>query len=178
MTCQTGIANLSRRLASGSPDAVATLHRVWFARCVGLVERMTGIDEAAAMDVSQDVLLKAATSMPIFENDRVGEAWLRRVLVNRARDHLRSELRRKRREAAVVARRGTEGRSDDAMEIGVLQDRLARLEEDAADLLRRRFVLGWTLQRIGRELGLGPGAVDGRIRRALLALKGGADVDE
>ena len=180
MTCGTGLANLSRRLASGSPDAVATLHRAWFGRCVGLVVRSSGLDEAAAMDVAQDALLKAATSMPVFETDRAGEAWLRRVLVNRARDHLRSEIRRKRREAdaSSTSDRGSDGdprsKRDD---VEVLQARLRMLEEDAADLLRRRFVLGWTLHRIARELGIGTGAVDGRIRRALTTLKGASDVD-
>ena len=62
-------------------------------------------------------------------------------------------------------------------ELHDLEKRLHRLETGAADLLRRRFVLGWTLERIGRELGIGAGAVDGRIRRALSTLKGVGDVD-
>ncbi len=132
------------------------------------------------MDVAQDALLKAATSMPVFETDRAGEAWLRRVLVNRARDHLRSELRRKRRESHASSTRDhgpVVDASPEQDDVETLQERLRMLEEDAADLLRRRFVLGWTLQRIARELGIGTGAVDGRIRRALVVLKGASDVD-
>ena len=131
------------------------------------------------MDVTQDCLLKAATAMPVFKSDQEGEAWLRRVLINRSRDRLRSELRRRHQEKVAMTSRGPSSPASDLQQEDLedLEDRLHRLEAEAADLLRRRFVLGWTLKRIGRELGIGAGAVDGRIRRALSVLKGATDVD-
>lgn len=131
------------------------------------------------MDVAQECLLKAATAMPQFKSDQEGEAWLRRVLLNRSRDRLRSELRRRNQEKAAMVSRGASSPESELLreELQDLEDRLHRLETGAADLLRRRFVLGWTLERIGRELGIGAGAVDGRIRRALSTLKGVGDVD-
>ena len=131
------------------------------------------------MDVAQECLLKAATAMPQFKSDQEGEAWLRRVLLNRSRDRLRSELRRRNREKAAMAFRDRSSSESESLkeDLEDLEDRLLRLEAGAADLLRRRFVLGWTLERIGRELGIGAGAADGRIRRALSALKGATDVD-
>jgi len=38
-------------------------------------------------------------------------------------------------------------------------------------LLVMRYRLGWTLERIGRAVGLRPGAVDSRLRRATNELR-------
>jgi len=172
------LAELSRRIASDDPEAFAVFYRAWFDRCVGLVRRATGLDHATCLDVVQDVMMRLAVSMPIFDADADGERWLRRVLVNAARDRLRAALRRRIREQrSMRARRSWRdpqpaGRPD---EIAALAKQLARLEQDAADLLRRRFSLGWTLERISREIGLKPGAVDGRLRRLLERLRRDAD---
>lgn len=159
---------LSRRIASGDPEAFAVFYEAWFDFCFQETKRMTGLDEAACLDVVQDAMLKGATRMPVVDSLGDLERWMRRVLVNGARDRLRSESRRAEREQREPPT--TQERDDHAL--GELRARLATLESDAADLLRRRFDLGWTLEMIGRELGLRPGAVDGRIRRALAKLRG------
>jgi DNA-directed RNA polymerase specialized sigma24 family protein len=38
-------------------------------------------------------------------------------------------------------------------------------------LIHWRYRLGWTLQRIAETVGLKPGAIDGRLRRALERLR-------
>ena len=173
MKCANGLANLSARIASGDPEAIIDLHHQWAKRCLRLVQVATGLDEATSLDVVQETMLKAMKGMPAFSADAEGEQWLRRVLINAARNRLRSEIRNRRREHAVAESRSemTEELTGTKETIQRLQHHLSRLEREAADLLRRRFVLGWTLERIGRELGLRPGAVDGRIRKALTQLK-------
>ena len=181
MPTAESLAELSRRIASGDPEAFAVFYRRWFDRCVGLVQRATGLDHASSLDVVQDTMMRLARAMPIFDTDLDGERWLRRVLVNAARDRLRAELRRRTREArSMQARRpGRQSQIDDrSEENAALAQRLARLEQDAADLLRRRFSLGWTLERIASEIGLKPGAVDGRLRRLLERLRREADGTE
>ena len=113
-------------------------------------------------------MLKVSGSMPRCENQRQLSAWLDRVMINVARDRIRSEKRRKRREAN---RRSHQAEKTLQEDIDALDGRLASLEEEQRTLLQARFSLGWTLQRIADALGLGTGAVDGRIRRSLEQLR-------
>ncbi len=86
--------------------------------------------------------MRLARTMPIFDTDLDGERWLRRVLVNAARDRLRSELRRRTREARSMRERRSGAATeavDDSVEIASLARRLARLELEAAELLRKRL---------------------------------------
>lgn len=159
---------LSRRIAAGDTAAFAVFYEHWFDRCVVDTRRRTGLDESACLDIVQDAMLRVATRMPVFESEVELERWLRRVLVNGARDRIRSETRRVRRESQLRP----EPTQQDLDAIRELSARLAALDVESGELLRRRFDLGWTLERIGRELGLGPGAVDGRIRRVLSKLRG------
>ncbi len=52
-----------------------------------------------------------------------------------------------------------------------LEERLAEIDGSSRALLMMRYRFGWTLARIGRELGLTPGAVDGRLARLLARLR-------
>ena len=164
------VCTLSRRIASGDTEAFAVFYEAWFNFCTDEVHRMTALDEAACMDVVQDVMLKIAPRFPVVETVGDLERWMRRVLINGARDRLRAEARRAVREHR--AHPAPPARERKALED--LRTRLDTLDSEACDLLRRRFDLGWTLERIGRELGLRPGAVDGRINRILKKLRGGS----
>ena len=159
---------LSRRIAAGDTAAFAVFYEHWFGRCVEDTRRRTGLDESACLDIVQDAMLRVATNMPVFESEAELERWMRRVLVNGARDRIRSESRRVRRESQLRP----EPTEQDRDAIRELSGRLAALDAESGELLKRRFDLGWTLERIGRELGLAPGAVDGRIRRVLSKLRG------
>ena len=164
------VRNLSRRIASGDTEAFAAFYEAWFDRCVSETRRRTGLDEAACLDVVQDAMLRVATRMPVFETQEELERWMRRVLLNGARDRIRAEARRIRRESHVRVATAAESDRDSLAEI---DDRLRAIDKESAQLLRRRYDFGWTLEQIGRELGLRPGAVDGRIRRILKKLRGG-----
>jgi len=161
------VADLTQRIASGDTEAFAAFYEAWFDGCLADVQRRTGLDELSCLDVVQDAVLRVATRMPVFDKVEDLRRWMRRVLVNGAWDHIRARVRRSAREQRH-APRGEQARDD----VDGLRDMLATLDHDAADLLRRRFDFGWTLEQIGRELGLKPGAVDGRIRRILTRLKG------
>lgn len=164
------VYTLSRRIASGDTEAFAVFYEAWFNFCIDEVHRMTAFDEAACMDVVQDAMLKIAPRFPVVETSRDLERWMRRVLINGARDRLRAEARR----AAREHRTHPTPPDRDGEAIRELRARLDTLDSEARDLLRRRFDFGWTLERIGRELGLRPGAVDGRINRVLKKLRGGS----
>ena len=48
---------------------------------------------------------------------------------------------------------------------------MAALDDRTVELLVMRHGFGWTLKKIGRAVGLTPGAVDGRLRRLLGTLR-------
>ena len=162
------IPGISAAIASGSTEAFATFYEQWFDHCHERVRMMTGFDEATALDVVQDTMLKVSGSMPRFESRSQLAAWLDRVMINVARDRIRSEKSRKRREANRRRQQTVETPQED---LDALDARLASLEQEQRTLLQARFSLGWTLQRIADAFGLGTGAVDGRIRRSLEELR-------
>lgn len=168
------IRNLTAAIASGSSGAFASFYEAWFDRCFRSARHMTGFDEAGCLDVVQDAMLKAATSMPRLHEESQLAAWMNRVMLNAARDRVRSEDRRRRREDARAVHAPERASDEDIEE---LMRTLDRLDEEQKELLHARFSLGWTLQRIAESLGLGAGAVDGRIKRALAQLRDDFDRD-
>ncbi|MCH2160366.1 MAG: sigma-70 family RNA polymerase sigma factor [Phycisphaerales bacterium] len=169
--CIDDVAALTRRIASGDTEAFADFYSLWFDDCVSQARRMTGLDESACLDVVQEAMLKAATRMPVMGEQVELEKWMRRIMINGARDRIRREMRRARHEAVERTMHTTESHADTESR-SELQARISDLDAESAQLLQRRFDLGWTLERIGREIGLRPGAVDGRIKRLLRRLGG------
>jgi len=166
---QPDTRQLTAAIASGSTEAFAAFYETWFDRCLESTMRMTGFDEATALDVVQDTMMTAATRLPRFDEERQLKAWLDRVLLNAARDRIRSESRRRDRERRPVQ---TRLEAMPREELEELDRHLESLDEQQRSILHLRFSLGWSLQKIGNALGLGgPGSIDGRIRRALERLR-------
>jgi RNA polymerase sigma factor (sigma-70 family) len=160
---------LARAIAAGDDAAFARFYERWFDWMYGAARRATGQDEAFCLDVVQDAMMKVIRSIPPLETEASLRAWLSRTVQRCAYDRLRAEVRLKRRERGWRAPVGDER--------DVLRDRLDwlkaeldRLDNESRRLLEMRH-LGWTLQRIGRTLGLSPGAVDGRLSRVLKLLR-------
>ena len=169
MDDKPSVRQISAAIASGSTEAFAVFYEAWFDRCLESTMRMTGFDEPTALDIVQETMMTAATRLPRFKDERQLGAWLDRVILNKARDWIRAEARRRKRE-----RRPLEAGSEPLQldELEELDRRLEILDERQRSILHLRFGLGWSLQRIGGALGLGgPGSVDGRIRRALERLR-------
>lgn len=162
------IRGLTAAIASGSTEAFAVFYEGWFDRAYRSIRKMTGFDESTCLDVVQDAMLKAATSMPRLRDESQLSAWLNRVMLNVARDRIRSEMRRSRREEAVQPVHAERAAPED---LEALAMHLDTLESEQQALLHARFSLGWTLHRIADSVGLGAGAVDGRIKRALNQLR-------
>lgn len=166
---QSSIRQLTAAIASGSTEAFATFYEQWFDRCLESAMRMTGFDEPTALDIVQDTMVTAATQLPRFRDERQLKAWLDRVMLNGARDWIRAESRRRRREQRPVES-GVESMTSADLE--ELERHLETLDEQQRSILHLRFSLGWSLQKIGNSLGLGgPGSIDGRIRRSLERLR-------
>lgn len=160
---------LTGAIASGDTRAFACFYRDWFGRAFGFARRATGRDEAFCLDVVQDAMLRVIRSMRALESEQEVSNWLYAVVKSCAYDHLRKERRRVERESKVSER--PEASADLLERIEWLKAELAQLDAKTYPLIALRFRFGWTLARIGLALGLKPGAVDGKIRRATGQLK-------
>lgn len=138
----------------------------------------SGRDESFCLDVVQDAMLKIIRSIPILDTREDLSRWLRRVVTRCAYDALRSERRRAARHASVAAARGSSSSEPSDAEqrerLEWLASQIASLPDPAASLVVGRFRFGLTLERLGRSLGIAPGAADGRLTRTLRALRSAA----
>ena len=154
-------------------DDRAGYEAVYRARC-DFVEREArrrlGSRRDLAEDVAQEAWLRVARRPLAFPGVQSLDAWLRRVVRSAAVDLLRSELARRARETEVAR--------DRAEAIGFLEDfellQSLRHEVDSIEGLtheeRALFELksrtDATTARLASWFGLGPTAVDSKLRRA------------
>jgi RNA polymerase sigma factor (sigma-70 family) len=107
--------------------------------------------------------------------------WLRAVVQSCAYDRLRSESRRRRREAVALQRdadtRLARDHGDLRQRLQWLEQQLRTCDDVSVRMLLMRHRFGWTLQQIGAALGIKPGAVDGRLRRLVGGLRRTAQED-
>ena len=164
---------ITRGIASGDAGALAVLYEQRFDRLYTIARRSTGLCEADCLDIVQDSFLKIVRSIKPIETEAALDAWLAKVVKSCAWDHLKRE-RRLRVRQGVAAQAGAGERAS----IGEIDERLAALRVELTKMDRRtrelfelRYRAGMTLGAIGRLVGLKPGAVDGRIRRAESAVR-------
>jgi RNA polymerase sigma factor (sigma-70 family) len=174
---------LTKAVASGDPEAFSRFYETYFDDLYRMARHATKRDESFCLDVVQDAMMKVIRSIPVMDNEPALRAWLRRTVYSCAIDRIRQESRRQRtdhhaadsrREAASEVAR-TESVSE---QLAWLEQQLAELDGSSRTMLIMRHRFGWTLAQIGRELGLSPGAVDGRLSRLIQRLRQRAQGDE
>lgn len=174
------VPTLLSRIASGDRDAFAALYDEWFSFVLGQARRACppgGGDEHTAADLVQEVFLKMIRRTPILDSPAALGAWLKRAAYSSAMDRAKAEARRRARERRAVAMGA--GDDHDTDRLAWLRRELDRIDAEARDMLRQRFVLGRTLAQIGRVFGMSPSAVDGRIGRVLrLLARRAGEVDD
>lgn len=162
---------LTGAIASGDTGAFARFYRRWVDQMYAEAHRVTGRDESFCLDVVHDAMMRVMRSIRPMDSEPALWGWLRLVVRSCALDHLRREARRRKRERADVGMTQPEPRDDLEERLAWLHAELADLDEREAALLTMRHRFGWTLRQIAQSAGLKPGAVDGRLRRTLDALR-------
>lgn len=162
---------ITTAIVQGDAAALALLYQQCFDRLYSIVQRATGRDEAFCLDVVQSAFLRVIRSMKPIDTEAELDAWLRRVALTAAYDALRTERSSQRRDRAAARAEALTTElaghaTAEAERLNALREELARLDGPALHLLEARHRLGWTLERLGRTLGIGPGAADGRLSRA------------
>jgi RNA polymerase sigma factor (sigma-70 family) len=169
------ILELTTAIASGNTEAFGRFYDRYFPVLYSLARRISGRDEAFCLDIVQEAMLKVVKHMRPLPDETALLRWLGAVVRSTVYDVLRTEIRRKRREARrhVEGSDHTPDESDLQEQIAWLRRELADLDSDDAWLLAMRHRWGCTLNRIGEALGLGTTTVDRRIRRVMAKLKRG-----
>jgi RNA polymerase sigma factor (sigma-70 family) len=165
------VLQLTTAIARGDGDAFTVFFRERFDEMYADAKRATGRDESFCLDVVQDSMLRVIRSMKPMDSERHLRAWLKRTVQSCAYDAIRKDMRRARRERAIAPPWRPSGASDDEQRVSRLWEEMVAQGGLQATLLVMRYRLGWTLQRIGDAVGMGPGAVDGKIRRSILGMR-------
>jgi RNA polymerase sigma factor (sigma-70 family) len=173
---------LTAAMSRGDRRAVAAFYERYFDRLVRCARGATRLARRAdaedlCLDVVHDAVLRVVrTIRPVTGGEGQLVAWLNVVVKSAAYDRLRQEQRRSHREQRHVG--PPEGDSTHvgngaelAEQLAWLREELGRLDPKLVELIELRYSRGWTLHAIAERLGISTGAVDGRIRRALEAMR-------
>lgn len=170
---------LVRAAASGDAAAFERLVTENQGHVYNLAYKLTG-SEQDALDVSQDVFLRAYQNLRSFRGDSRMSVWLYRLTYNASMDL----IKRSRRGTVVQMPADDEGAElelpdlsplpDEELErreeLEAVRDALSELDEDKRRILLMREYRDMSYADIARALGLEEGTVKSRLARARLAL--------
>ena len=167
---------LARRAQQGDQAAFARLVRDNQSRIFRHLLNLTGSHDEA-LELSQDVFLKAWQALPSWRPEARLRTWLYRIASNAAYDLLR------RRQVVSFdslpqdhdvdgATEGPEERLHAKQSVALLDAALARLGVDQRQIVLLREVEGMSYQELSTALGIDEGTVKSRLARARSALAG------
>ncbi len=166
--------SLVARACAGDVDAFERLVRERADRVVRLAMAIVA-DETEARDVAQEAFITAWRQLADLRDPDRFEAWLTRIVVNKARMALRTRRRRRVREiptaelTTTVAEGRTTDRPDD--DAGRLAGALDALEPDRRAILALHHLEGWSVAEIAATLEIPVGTAKSRLFAARRALE-------
>lgn len=169
---------LTRKIASGDPDAFTRVYNEWFGWVVTETRRITSRDEQFALDITQDVMLKAARKMKPLPNRAALAAWFRTTALRASLTRLRSEQRAAKREQGFSGATHQSTQTDSGEHVRWIRAALQSLDEETRTLIEARYRFGYTLRAVGELANISPSAADGRIARSLNSLRNKAVQDK
>ena len=151
-----------------SEEAFAALVRQHVNLVFATALRQVG-DAGAAEEITQNVFVALAQAAGKLGSHPTIAGWLHQTALNKSREWLRSELRRRRREQVAVnldlAR--AEGDSVWTPLVPLLDEALLKLREPDRQAVILHFMEGQTFQEVGSALGVGEDAARKRVQRCL-----------
>lgn len=119
---------------------------------------------ALAVDAVDEAFYKGFRAYKKLRQPEYFDTWMTRILLNVCS----AEQKRRGRETAVEALPETATEEFDALP---LKDAIARLPQDLREVVILRYFTGLTIAEAAQSLGLPPGTVSTRQKRALSLLK-------
>jgi RNA polymerase sigma-70 factor (ECF subfamily) len=147
-----------------------SLYRSRFRAFAALAAAVAG-DSTEAFDIVQDSFVTAVRKRRRFRGDAPLEAWVWRIVLNRARDRRREHSRRTRLESGgpVASENGHRADAD----VRLLLTRLPRRQRETVFL---RYYAGLDYESIAHVLGISSGSVGATLHAAHAALRGMVEV--
>jgi RNA polymerase sigma-70 factor (ECF subfamily) len=163
---------IARRCQHGEPEAFGDLVREMERPLLYFAHKLVN-DEDKALDVLQEVWLKAFQTIRRLENPRLVRAWLYRLTRGMAIDRVRKDVVEERRERVHAEERAEpdEGPSFDEEDAAALHRALDTLAVRHREVLVLHFLEEMTLPEIGAVLGCPEGTVKSRLHYAKRALQ-------
>jgi RNA polymerase sigma factor CnrH len=147
-------------------------------RCLLVYARALSRNEATAADLVQDAFIAAWRNLGRFDVTRDFGAWLRGIIRNKWREHLRRHAREVDVDDATLEAwesrfaQWDASRSEGNTELlAALDDCLKRLPDQMSDAVRRFYYLEEPGERIAAALGIETSAFRKRLERARDALR-------
>ncbi|MGK0187310.1 MAG: RNA polymerase sigma factor (sigma-70 family) [Verrucomicrobiales bacterium] len=165
--------NLTIFAASGDEQAFGAVVKQHVGLVYTAAQRQLS-DKAAIEDVVQSTFILLARKAGTLKPDGSLGAWLYRAACNKAREHQKSETRRKRREqeaTMVEDLRNQEATVDWSLIAPILDEAMAALGHKDRAAVIMRFFEGRPLGEVGVALGVSEDAAQKRVSRALKRLR-------
>lgn len=171
-------ASLVERACAGEESAYAELVGRHQRRVYAVAYRVTGSHEDA-LDVAQEVFVKAHAKLGSWTPRAPFGAWLIRLAVNRAIDHRRQNRRRDARRGEPAAMQEATAPRSDAADAGARHNEIDARVRQAMEVLspaqRTAFLLrhyeGMAMAEIAPVLGCSVGSVKVHLFRAVRRLR-------
>lgn len=128
------------------------------------------VGKADAGDLTQEALLAAWRDLPRLRDPARFSPWLRRILMNRCRNALRSRARHVTAELSPEMGDGRSEIADAERRIGV-EDGLATLTDLQRGVVVLHYLVGLSLADVADTLGIPEGTAKSRLHQALTALR-------
>jgi len=154
--------------ARRSEDAFAALVRQHVSLVFATAMRQVG-DAGAAEEITQNVFVALAQAAGKLGSHPTIAGWLHQTALNKSREWLRSELRRRKREQVAfnLELAGAEGDSVWSSLVPLLDEALLKLRESDRQAVILHFMEGQTFQEVGSALGVGEDTARKRVHRCL-----------
>jgi len=154
--------------ARHSEDAFAALVRQHVNLVFATALRQVG-DAGAAEEITQNVFVALAQAAGKLGSHPTIAGWLHQTALNKSREWLRSELRRRKREQVAVNLElaAAEGDSVWSPLVPLLDEALLKLREPDRQAVILHFMEGRTFQEVGSALGVGEDTARKRVHRCL-----------
>lgn len=163
---------VTRRIGKGDAASFEVYYDHLFEMMFREAQR-SGLDHATCFDLVHDSMLKVMKSIRPMATFEDVTRWTRRVVQSVTLDYLRKVAREAKRDEAFWQQvdEAISPYVEHSARILWIQEQIELEADDVAKMLSLRFQFGWTLRKIGEQFGMKPGAVDGRIQRALQRLR-------
>jgi RNA polymerase sigma factor (sigma-70 family) len=162
------VAELIRQTATGAPDGIAGLYRLYSGHLLLLSWRLTG-SRHDAEDIVHDLFLGLPEAVRSFEHRGSFAGWLNRVATRMALMRMRSA--RRRREATLEDSQPVVSDSLSAEDRSDLDQHIAALPTTLRAVLVLRQIEGYSHEEVGALLGISSGASRVRFNRAVQRLR-------